>query len=76
VICTGGLSLRKGVPYLLEAFQLILKQEPGARLLLSGEVTEGMKPIMARYNNLPIDWAPSLPHPLLADRLRSADVFV
>jgi glycosyltransferase involved in cell wall biosynthesis len=31
---------------------------------------------MKRYADLPIEWSPPLPHAILADRLRSADVFV
>jgi len=76
VINTGFLTLRKGTPYLLEAFRLVLKKEPGARLLLNRDVADNMKPILGRYSDLPIDWTPGLPHSLLAERLRSADVFV
>ena len=76
VICTGSLNLRKGIPYLLEAFVTVLRHEPQAQLLLSGEVTESLRPIFAKYQHLPIDWAPNLPHPQLAGRLRSADIFV
>ena len=31
---------------------------------------------MSRYRDLPIEWSPGLPHAQLAERLRSADVFV
>jgi alpha-maltose-1-phosphate synthase len=76
VISTGSLSLRKGTPYLLEAFRLILKQEPTARLRLTSVIADSVEPILARYRDLPIDWAPGLPHPQLAERLRGSDVFV
>lgn len=76
VICTGQISLRKGTPYLLEAFRIILKSEPKARLLLTADIATAMRPILGKYSDLPIDWAPALPHPALAARLRSADVFV
>jgi glycosyltransferase involved in cell wall biosynthesis len=76
VICTGMLSLRKGAPYLLEAFRLVNQKIPAAQLLLTRSAFEDIKPILAKYNDLPIDWAPSLPHPQLAERLRSADIFV
>ncbi|HEV7406034.1 MAG TPA: glycosyltransferase family 4 protein [Chthoniobacteraceae bacterium] len=76
VISTGSLSLRKGTPYLLEAFRLLLKREPSARLMLTSVIASGLEPVFARYRDLPIDWSPGLPHPLLAERLRSADVFV
>jgi len=76
VINTGGLSLRKGTPYLLEAFRIVLKHEPEARLLLTRSVVDSMQPILPRYRDLPIDWSPPLAHPDLAARLRSADIFV
>ncbi len=76
VINTGSLSLRKGTPYLLEAFRLLHRQHPSARLLLTRSVRNDIAPILARYRDLPIDWAPGLPHAQLAERLRSADVFV
>jgi glycosyltransferase involved in cell wall biosynthesis len=76
IINTGSLSLRKGTPYLLEAFRIIRKQDPTARLLLTQTIQDDVKPILARYADLPIEWSPGLPHAELAKRLRSADVFV
>lgn len=76
VINTGSLSLRKGTPYLLEAFRLIRKEVPDARLLLTSVVFENVRPVLRRYPDIPIEWSPSLSHAALADRLRSADIFV
>jgi len=76
IINTGQLSLRKGTPYLLEAFRLVRSHEPSARLLLSRNIRDDMKLILGRYGDLPIEWAPGLPHEQLAERLRSGDVFV
>jgi alpha-maltose-1-phosphate synthase len=76
VISTGALSLRKGAPYMLEAFRLIHQRHPSARFLLTNSVQESAAPVLRRYSDLPIDWSPPLPHARLADRLRSADVFV
>jgi glycosyltransferase involved in cell wall biosynthesis len=76
IINTGMLSLRKGTPYLLEAFRLIRKEIPSARLLLTNNVSDNVKPILARYRDLPIEWSPGLPHDKLAERLRSADLFI
>jgi glycosyltransferase involved in cell wall biosynthesis len=76
IINTGMLSLRKGTPYLLESFRLVRRQEPSARLLLTSSVREDIKPVLEKYSDLPIDWAPPLPHAELAERLRSADIFV
>ena len=76
LICTGSLSLRKGTPYLLEAFRLVRKKIPDARLLLTDAVMDSVKPILAANSDLPIEWSPGLPHPQLAARLRGADIFV
>lgn len=76
VINTGNLSLRKGTPYLLEAFRLVLQRCPSARLLLTRSVRDDIKPILNSYRDLPIDWTSALPHAELAERLRNADVFV
>ncbi len=76
IINTGSLSLRKGTPYLLEAFRLIRKEMPDARLLLTDAVSDSIKPILTKYSDLPIEWAPYLPPAQLAQRLRSADLFI
>jgi glycosyltransferase involved in cell wall biosynthesis len=76
IINTGNLSLRKGTPYLLAAFRLVHQQYPSARLLLTQNIRDDVKPILARYRDLPIEWSPSLPHVKLAELLRSADIFV
>jgi glycosyltransferase involved in cell wall biosynthesis len=76
VVNTGMLSLRKGTPYLLEGFRLVLKRDPSARLRLTSNVQDSVKPILAKYSDLPIDWSPPLPHVQLAERLRTSDVFV
>jgi alpha-maltose-1-phosphate synthase len=76
IINTGSLSLRKGTPYLLEAFRLVRQKHPTARLLLTQILQDDVKPVLARYADLPIEWSPSLPHAQLAERLCSADVFV
>jgi len=75
LISTGSLSFRKGTPYLLEAFRLIRQHEPGARLLLTSIAADHITPILKRNRDLPIDFAPGLPHAVLANRLRSADIF-
>jgi glycosyltransferase involved in cell wall biosynthesis len=76
IVNTGSLSLRKGTPYLLEAFRLIQQKIPNVRLLLTEVIQDDIKEVLSRYSDLPIEWAPPLPHPQLAERLRSADIFV
>ncbi len=76
IINTGSLCLRKGTPYLLEAFRLIQKKIPNARLQLTETIQDDIKPILSQYSNLPIEWSPPLPHHQLVERLRLADIFV
>lgn len=76
IISTGAPSLRKGTPYLLEAFRLVRKKLPAARLILNDGVHDSLRPLLDRYADLPIEWIPRLPHRELAARLREADVFV
>jgi len=76
IINTGSLSLRKGTPYLLEAFREVQRVYPDAKLLLSQILEDSVLPILKRYPDLNIEWSPSLPHPQLAERLRGADLFV
>ncbi len=76
IICTGELCLRKGTPYLLEAFRLVRKKIPGARFVLRKIIRDDIKPVLARYRDLPIEWLGLMPQPELADRLRQADIFI
>jgi glycosyltransferase involved in cell wall biosynthesis len=76
LISTGSLSLRKGTPYMLEAFRMIRKTIPDARLLLSDLKSASILPILESYSDLPIEWAPSLGHEDLARRLKLADLFL
>jgi glycosyltransferase involved in cell wall biosynthesis len=76
VISTGSLSLRKGTPYLLEAFRIVRRSFPDARLLLTKIIEDSVKHILPKYADLNVEWSQSLPRPQLAERLRSADVFV
>lgn len=76
IINTGSLSLRKGTPYLLEAVRIIRTQVPDVRLLLTQAISDSIKPILEKYADLPIEWAPYLPPEALAERLRSADLYV
>jgi len=77
IVNTGDLCLRKGTPYMLEAFKNLHRALPSTKFLLTRSVRNDVEPILARYRDLPIEWAPAaLPHPKLADRLRSADIFV
>ena len=76
IVNTGSLSLRKGTPYLLEAFRIVRQKHPSAKLLLTHDIREDALPVLHKFKDLPIEWAPGLPHAQLVERLHSADVFV
>ncbi len=76
IISTGALSLRKGSPYLLEALRLVLQRHPSARFRLTSQIQDSALPVVAKYRDLPVDWSPNLPHPLLAERLQGSDIFI
>ena len=76
VIAPGQLSLRKGTPYLLEAFRLVVKKIPKSRLVLNRAVFGNVAEIVARNADLPIDWQPALSHAQLAEKMRASDALV
>jgi len=79
MISSGGLDLRKGAPYLFEAFQIVRKEVPNARLKLIHNIAPSVESIMKRkgYDKLPIDWAPYMHgRPALISWLQEADIFV
>ena len=56
ILHTGGLSLRKGAPYLFEAFRLIRKEVPNAVLRVKRHVRNDVKHLLPRYADLPVEW--------------------
>jgi alpha-maltose-1-phosphate synthase len=76
LISTGALTLRKGTPYLLEAFRRLRQRHPSCRLILIRDIHNSIRPVFAKYRDLPIEWSPPLPQPQLVQLLQSADLFV
>ena len=76
LINTGSLSLRKGTPYLLEAFRLVQKKIPAARLLLTALCRTTSNRFWLASATCPSNGRPACRTPRLAERLRSADLFI
>jgi len=76
LICTGELCLRKGTPYLLEAFRLVQKKIPGVKFVLRRIIRSDIKSVLARHHDLPIQWLESMSQQELARHLRQADIFI
>jgi glycosyltransferase involved in cell wall biosynthesis len=76
ILHTGGLSLRKGAPYLLEAFRLIRKEVPNAVLRVKRDVRNEAAPIVRQYRDLPLEWLGYAPPAEHCRRYRTSDLFL
>lgn len=78
IASSGLLTLRKGSPYLFEAFKLIKKEVPDARLKLIHQMADSFKVVYDRhgYRHVEVEWSDSMPHVKLAQWLQSSDVFL
>ena len=74
-IFCGGVSLRKGIPYLLEAFHGL--QLPKAELMLVGHLADEIRPFLEKYENTPgLRVMGAFPQKELSKIYGQADVFV
>jgi glycosyltransferase involved in cell wall biosynthesis len=64
VLFAGQISLRKGIPYLLEAFARL--RHPRKRLTLVGSVQDDMRQLLARLPQESVTFTGSIPQPDLA----------
>lgn len=71
-VFAGGITQRKGIKYLLEAWRLI--RRPGWRLRLLGGLPSDPAPLEPYRDE--VDWLGRVPHAEVAERLAEADVFV
>lgn len=74
-ICTGNLSLRKGHPYLFEAFARVRAACPETELVCVGDIKSELAPVLAQWQGTFIHHA-RLSHPELAALLQTATAFV
>ncbi|HTY86625.1 MAG TPA: glycosyltransferase family 4 protein [Candidatus Acidoferrum sp.] len=73
---TGGLSLRKGAPYLLEAFRLIRKEVPNAVLRVKRHIRNDVTHLLPRYADLPVEWSENLDLAGHVRRYQTSDLFL
>jgi glycosyltransferase involved in cell wall biosynthesis len=76
ILHTGGLSLRKGAPYLLEAFRLIRKEVPNAVLRVRRDIRNDAAEIVRRYADLRIEWSEGLPFSEHVRRYQTSDLLL
>ena len=76
ILHTGGLSLRKGAPYLLEAFRLIRKEVPSAVLRVKRDIRNDAVDILRRHNDLPLEWLGYVPLEEHIRRYQTSDLML
>jgi starch synthase len=74
VLFAGSVSLRKGLPYLLEAFRQL--RHPRKRLRLVGSVDPVMQKLFQRFDLTDVEVLGSQPQPRLAELMSSSHVLV
>lgn len=74
VLFAGALSLRKGLPYLIQAFQQL--KHPSKRLRLVGRMEPSLKCIIDRLPLNNVEFLGSLPRPELAQWMSRSHVLV
>jgi glycosyltransferase involved in cell wall biosynthesis len=72
VLFAGHISLRKGVPYLLQAFARL--RHPRKRLTLVGDVQDELRPLLATLPTVNVSFTGSIPQPELARRMSRSHV--
>ncbi len=73
VLFAGQIGLRKGVPYLLEAFARV--QHPRKHLTMVGSVQEEFRPLLARLPTENVTFIGTIPQGELAARMAQSHVF-
>jgi glycosyltransferase involved in cell wall biosynthesis len=74
VLFAGSVSLRKGVPYLLEAFAKV--RHPHKRLRFVGAISEEIRPILEHLPKEHVEFLGAMPQPQLASWMQKSHVLV
>jgi alpha-maltose-1-phosphate synthase len=74
VLFIGGVSLRKGIPYLLQAFARL--RHPHKRLRIIGSVDPAFKPFLSTFSLDRVQFLGALPQPELISYMSTSHVMV
>ena len=74
VLFAGAVGLRKGVPYLLQAFAAL--QHPRKRLRVAGALQEDLRPLLNQLPTENVDFLGPLPQPELAALMSRSHILV
>jgi glycosyltransferase involved in cell wall biosynthesis len=72
VLCAGQVTLRKGAPYLLQAFARL--RHPRKRLTFVGSVHPSVEPLLRELPTDDVEFTGALPQPELAERMARSHV--
>ena len=76
ILHNGGLSLRKGAPYLFEAFRLIRKEIPNAVLRVKRSLRDDVTHLLPRYRDIPVEWSDGLSFEDHVRRYQTSDLLL
>lgn len=74
VLFAGSVGLRKGVPYLLEAFAKL--RHPAKRLRVAGAVLDDVKEVLKRMPTENVEFLGSVPQPKMVELMSTSHVLV
>lgn len=74
VLFAGQVSLRKGIPYLLQAFDKL--KHPNKRLRIAGSIDRAVKHVFDRLPNASVEWLGSVPQGELVNLMSKSHVLV
>lgn len=74
VLFAGQVGLRKGIPYLLEAFSRL--KHPNKRLTIAGSIQDHIRPLLAQWPQENVTFLGSVPQAELIDRMSRSHVMV
>ena len=74
LLFAGGVSLRKGIPYLLEAFAML--KHPRKHLTIVGSISSEIRPLLGRLPTNNVTFTGSLPQEELAAKMSASHALV
>jgi starch synthase len=74
VLFAGQVSLRKGIPYLLQAFARL--KHPKKRLTVVGAIQDDIRPLLSALPTESVIFTGSLPQPQLAEKMSASHLLV
>jgi alpha-maltose-1-phosphate synthase len=74
VLFVGSVTLRKGIPYLLEAFRKL--RHPRNRLRIVGPVPDEMRPVLARFDLSDVEFVGAVPQSGVPKYMSTSHVLV